>query len=358
MKKKGLLNYIGVDIGKRNCVVCIMDSNGSIIKETNYNNTLEQAESFASSIKRKHGDGKSTAVCESTGNLWLKTYQAFEKHNIDVKLANPLKTKTIAEARIKTDKLDARTLAHLLRSDLVAECYIADRETREDRSLLRLRTNLVQDRTRVINRVHSLLDKYDDMNFNYSKIFGIKGLQWLKDLKVTGNDQILLHEYIEQIEFLTREIKNIESKIRIDASNNESVKILMSMTGINYFSAMMISSEIGDISRFSSPQKLVSWAGLCPSVHQSGNSLYMGRMKDGNKKVRWILIEAANTAPRTDGRLRKFYLRLAKRHGRHIAITHVANKICTIMWHMLTYKKLYNERKSSLYETKLKRIQH
>jgi transposase len=69
MKKKGLLNYIGVDIGKRNCVVCIMDSNGSIIKETNYNNTLEQAESFASSIRRKHGT-ESTAVCESTGNLW------------------------------------------------------------------------------------------------------------------------------------------------------------------------------------------------------------------------------------------------------------------------------------------------
>ena len=99
MKKKGLLNYIGVDIGKRNCIVCIMDSNRSIIKETNYYNTLEQAESFASSIKRKHGT-ESTAVCESTGNLWLKTYQAFEKHDIDVKLANPLKTKAIAEARI------------------------------------------------------------------------------------------------------------------------------------------------------------------------------------------------------------------------------------------------------------------
>jgi len=78
----------------------------------------------------------------------------------------------------------------------------------------------------------------------------------------------LLHEYIEQIEFLTREIKNIESKIRIDASNNESVKISMSMIGIHYFSAMMISSEIGDINRFSSSEKLVSWAGLCPSVHQ------------------------------------------------------------------------------------------
>jgi transposase len=194
------------------------------------------------------------------------------------------------------------------------------------------------------------------MNFGYSKIFGIKGLQWLRDLRVIGNDQILLQEYISQIDFLTTEIKNIESKIRIEASKNESVKILMSMTGIDYFSAMMISSEIGDIDRFDSPQKLVSWAGLCLSVHQSGNSLYMGRMKDGNKKVRWI--EAANTASRTDDRLRKFYLRIAKRHGYHTAITHVANKMCTIIWYMLKYKKLYNERKPNLYKTKLKRIQN
>jgi transposase len=167
----------------------------------------------------------------------------------------------------------------------------------------------------------------------------------------------LLQEYISQIDFLTTEIKNIESTIRVEASNIDSVKILMSMTGIDYFSAMMIASEIGDITRFSTPEKLVSWAGLCPSVHQSGNSLYTGRMKDGNKKVRWILIEAANTESRTDDRLRKIYLRLVKRHSHHIAITHVANKMYTIIWHMLTHKKLYNERKQHLFDTKLKRIQ-
>jgi transposase len=72
-----------------------------------------------------------------------------------------------------------------------------------------------------------------------------------------------------QIEFLNTEIKNIESRITCEASKNESVKILMSMTGIDYFSAMMIVSEIGDITRFSAPEKLVSWSGLCPSIHQS-----------------------------------------------------------------------------------------
>ena len=318
----------------------MMNADGSIVEESEYDNKLTEAEIFAYSPVKKYG--KCIAVCESTSNLWLKTYQAFEKYGIGVKLANPLKTKAIAEARIKTDTLDARTLAHLLRSDLVAECYIAPKGIREDRSLLRLRTNFVQDRTRVMNRVHSLLDKYD-VKCDYDNIFGVKGTRWLSSLKLSVNDQILLHEYIMQIEFLNTEIKNTESKISYQASKNESAKILMSMTGIDYFSAMLIALEIGDIKRFSTPEKLVSWSGLCPSIHQSGNSLYMGKMKDGNKKVRWILIQAANTAARKDDRLRRFYLRIAKRHGHHIAITHVANQMITIIWHMLVNKKLYNE---------------
>ena len=99
----------------------------------------------------------------------------------------------------------------------------------------------------------------------------------------------------------------------------------MSMTGIDCFSAMLISSEIGDISRFSTAGKLVSWCGLCPTVHQSGNSMYMGRMKkDGNKKINWIMIQAANTASRTDNdRLKKYYKKIAKRHGHQVAITHM-----------------------------------
>jgi transposase len=123
--------YIAVDIGKRNCVVCVTDKDGSIIEETKYDNTLEEAERFASHLDKKYSNRKCHAVCESTANMWLKTYEAFEKNGIDVKLANPMKTKAIAEARIKTDKLDARTLAHLLRSNLIAESYIAPDKVRE-----------------------------------------------------------------------------------------------------------------------------------------------------------------------------------------------------------------------------------
>ena len=231
-----------------------------------------------------------------------------------------MKTKAIAEARIKTDKLDAQTLAHLLRSNLISESYIAPDNVREDRSLLRLRINLVSDRTRVMNRVHSLLDKYD-LKCRFEHIFGVSGIRWLKsiELKLKGNDQVQLANYIKNIEFLDSEIKQIEKEISTEASQNENVRILMSMTGIDCFSAMLISSEIGDISRFSTAGKLVSWCGLCPTVHQSGNSMYMGRMKkDGNRKINWIMIQAANTASRTDEGMKKYYTRIAKRHGHHM----------------------------------------
>jgi transposase len=89
-----------------------MNADGSIVEESEYDDKLTEAEIFAYSMKKKYG--KYIAVCESTSNVRLKTYQAFEKYSIGVKLANPLKTKAIAEAKIKTDTHDARTLAHLL----------------------------------------------------------------------------------------------------------------------------------------------------------------------------------------------------------------------------------------------------
>jgi transposase len=349
--------YVSIDIGKRNCVACISDKEGMIIEETKYGNTLSEAKDFAQHIDQKYNSTNCIAVVESTANMWIKTYKALEQSGIQTKLANPFKTRVIAEARIKTDKLDARILCHLLRSNLIPESYVAPDSIREDRSILRLRINLVQDRTRVVNRLHSLLDKYDvNCDDGGSHLVGKKGMRWLKSLKLDGNDQILLNNYISNIEFLNEEIIQIDKKVSLQAVKTEDVKILMSITGIDYFSAMLIMSEIGDITRFNHPSKLVSWSGLCPTIHQSGNSLYMGRMKDGNKKIRWIMIQAANTAVRTDKRMKNYYAKIVKRQGHSVAITHVANKMMRIMWYMLKNKENYKDGKPELYQRKLKRI--
>lgn len=265
--------FVSIDIGKSNCVACVTDKEGMIIEETKYSDTLLEAHDFAQHIDSQYKGTNCIAVVESTTNMWIKTYKAFEQAGIKTKLANPVKTRVIAEARIKTDKLDARILCHLLRSNLIPESYVAPDDVREDRSIMRLRINLVQDRTRVVNRIHSLLDKYDESYDGGSHLTCKKGMNWLKSLKLDGNDQVQLINYISNIEFLNNEILQIDKMVSLQASKNEDVKILMSISGIDYFSAMLIMSEIGDITRFNHPSKLVSWSGLCPTIHQSGNSL-------------------------------------------------------------------------------------
>jgi transposase len=122
-----------------------------------------------------------------------------------------------------------------------------------------------------------LLDKYD-RGHTRSHIFGKRRMRWLKAIKLEGNDHLVqINNHINNIEFLNNEINEIDKKISSQAAavKKQDVKILTSMTSIDYFSAMMIMSEIGDISRFGNPNKLVSWyAGLCPTLHQSGNSIY------------------------------------------------------------------------------------
>ena len=120
---------------------------------------------------------------------------------------------------------------------------------------------------------------------------------------------------------------------------------------------MLLACEIGDITRFPSPKHLVSWLGLCPSLYQSGNSLVMGRMKkDSNGRARWVLVQAARTASRTDPRMRELYMRVSSRKGTGKAAVRVANKMAVIMWYMLTERKPYMQVKEGLYRSKLKKM--
>src|SRR5437899_3248922 len=105
-EKKEMTTFIGIDIAKKNCVVCIRDQNDAIREITSYRNTSEEASSFAKRVVEAYGE--CSAVVESTGNMWLKTFEAFESEGVEIKLANPSKTRIIAEAKIKTDKVDAR----------------------------------------------------------------------------------------------------------------------------------------------------------------------------------------------------------------------------------------------------------
>ena len=169
----------------------------------------------------------------------------------------------------------------------------------------------------------------------------------------------MLHQCARQLEFLTAEIRAVEESIRKRAATNTYALKLMSMPGVDAFTAMLLASEIDDVRRFERPENMVSWAGMCPTVSQSGDSLYYGRIKKtGNRTVKWVLIQAAFSASRTDERLGAYHAKALKRHGGNgaVAVTHVANKMIHIMWYMLQRGKPYDQRNDGLYSRKIGRV--
>jgi len=343
------MKFVGIDVGKQKCAVAMMDSDGRISDEFAFQNNHEGIQGL---ISRLSMDDR--VVMESTGSVWSNLYDRLDQVHINVVLANPLKTKAIASARIKSDKVDARILAHLLRADLIPPSYVPPFEIREMRYLLRHRASLVSVRTRVKNQVHSLLDRNGITTGKFSDLFGRSGMEWLKSVELSTLDRLMLDNHLEHLESLKKQMKAVDAEITSRASRDRYVELLLSLTGVDVFAALLIRSEIGDVSRFSSYKKLISWAGLAPSLHQSGSVEYHGRItKQGSRMLRWIMVEAARVAVNHDPRLGEFYERVKKRRGGQKAIVAVACKMLKIIWTMLTRNEPYESRNQRRYDKKL-----
>ena len=350
------MNHLGIDVGKKKCRAALKDDRGSIVDEFFFGNN---SYGISDLIKRihNHGTKKCNAVLESTGNMWMRIHDTLEDNGIDTILANTYKTKIIAQAKIKSDKLDARILSDLLRTGLISESYVPIKEFREKRSLVRHRIVLSRTKTKLVNKVHAILDKYE-YRTELTDLFGKSGINWLKSLSVSPIDRIILNTTISSIKTIDNQIEIVSNEIaRYAWQNNQDIKILLSITGIDIFSAMLISTEIVDIQRFSTPWKLVSYAGLSPSIRESSGKIKTGRItKQGSPLLRWILVQCALSAIRYDHHMRTFYERIKQRKGHGKAIVATAKEILVIIWHMLTRQQLYRYMNRTRYEQKLERL--
>jgi transposase len=292
--------------------------------------------------------------------MWIRIHDTLEENGINTILANPYKTKIIAEAKIKSDKLDARILSDLLRTNLIYESYVPKQEDRDKRSLVRHRITLSRTKTKLVNKVHSILDKYD-FKTELTNIFGVSGIEWLKSLlpMVSPVDRIILTTSLESIQTINHQMDIVSKEISNYASKKDKdVKILLSITGIDIFAAMLISSEIVNIERFSTPWKLVSYAGLAPSTRESaGKTITGGITKQGSPWLRWILVQCALIAIKYDCRLRAFYTGIKNRKGHGKAIVATAKELLVIIWYMLTRNELYRNMNKQRYQQKLRKLE-
>jgi len=201
--------------------------------------------------------------------------------DLEVKVAHPLKVKTIAEAKIKTDKISADILAHLLRADLIPECYIRAKSSRRIQQVLRQRMFLVRLQTMVKNKIHNLIYRQEEAREQvqrFSDLFGVKGMQFLRSIPLPMLERKLLDGQLELLAELKTRISFVESILTQRKENDEIAERLKTVPGIGKFLALLIRHKVDKIERFPTSSKLCAYAGLVPSTYSSGGKTYHGRI--------------------------------------------------------------------------------
>lgn len=333
--------YTGIDLHKKSSYITTIDEKGQIVTRGNfYNIETEILDHFVNL-----GTGGQIVIESMCSWYWL--YDLLTGNGFQVVISNPIKTKAIASAKIKNDKLDSHMLAQLLRAGLVSTVHVSNLETRRLKELLRHRNRLVQDATRMKNRIHNLLMK-NNCQIPVSDLFGLDGLGYLKEIDLPSYHRKSLETYLHLYEGLKGQIEPLTKAVQELAKENAMANLLMSIPGIGPIVAMYLVAEIEDIRRFPSYRHLSSYAGLVPSLDSSGGKERIGRItKQGSPYLRTALIEAAHAVPRMKkSRLNIFFRRRIVKSGYRKAIVATAHKILQVAFYVLKNQTPYREEHS------------
>ena len=346
--------YVGLDVHKREITACFIDASGTKQKTLTFPLTRARLEAFARVTLR---DSDHVAL-EATTNCWAVA-DVLRPCVARVVVSNPMATKAIAQAKVKTDKVDALVLAQLLRCDYLPDVWHPDDETRRMRQLSGRRAALVQQRTAVRNRIHSVLAMR--LIETPDTLFGKEGQQWLQDQLASGKLDaeavLLITSDLALLEAFGKQIEVLDQRLVEHAWQDQRVRLLITLPGVDVTVAEALLAALGDFSRFKTPEQAASYLGLVPSTRQSAAKCYHGPItKQGNVQARWMLIQAAQHLLRHPGPLGNFFRRLKRRKNHNIAVVAAARKLVIIAMHMLNNNEPYRYAQPRSTETKLARL--
>jgi transposase len=314
--------------------------------------TPERLELFGASL---HPQDR--VALEVTGNAW-EIARILESHVAKVIVVSPADT-GIRQARAKTDRLDARTLARLLAAGELDAVWTPDERCRVMRRRLSRREQLVRSRSRAKNEIHAVLMRRLKGRPPVSDLFGAKGRGWLASLELPLEESETVEACVRHIEFLDSEIAAVERHIAAQALHSAEIRRLMTVPGVNVICAATFMAAVGEIRRFQNPRALTGYLGLDPRVYQSGSAPAHGGhiSKQGSASTRWALVEAAWSVVRQPGPQHAFYQRLCARRGHGIAVVASARKLACLFWSMLTRGEDYAHQQPSLTAKKLRLLE-
>jgi transposase len=343
---------IGMDLHRTFAEVVIWEE-GRLRHHGRIDMTRTALEGFGTSLKLTD-----EVVIEATGNC-MAVSRVLSPFVARVVIANPLQVKAIAHAHVKTDKIDAGVLASLHAAGFLPEIWTPPPDVERRRRLVARRDQVVRHRTRVKNEVHSILHAHLIPRCPHADLFSRVGREWLKRQPLPSDEILAIERHVRELDRLGEDLEVLDREIAQDALGDAAVKRLMTITGVNLTVAVGLIAAIGDIHRFSSPQKLVSYVGLNPRVRQSGLGLAQhGRIsKIGRSHARAMLVEAAWAAATTPGPLHAFFVRIRAKRGHQIAAVAVARKLVVLCWHLLTKEVDYLWARPALVANKVRAME-
>src|SRR4051794_22898532 len=258
-----MVRFVGLDVHRDFCEIAICEA-GRVRSGGRVPASPQGLQILANSL----GPEDQVAL-EATGNA-LAIARRLEPFVDRVIVATRTELRAITEAKVKTDRRDARTLARLLAAGLLDGCWLPDERTRALRRRLARRAQLLRHRTRAKNEVHAVVMRTLKARPPMSDAFGRGGRAWLAALTLPGDEREIVDGCLRQIAFLDGEIAILERVIAEHALGSEAVKRLMAVPGVSLMTATTFIAAVGDIRRFPEPGKLVSYLGLDPKVRQSG----------------------------------------------------------------------------------------
>jgi transposase len=303
----------GIDLHKRTIVIATVDSEGTLVKRSKIPARRAALTRYLGSLEGPH-----RAVVEATGS-WYWVADLCRKQGVDLRLAHARQLKAVASAKVKTDSVDAHTLAQLLRGDLIPEAHMISPELSSYRDLLRTRVRLVQKRISAKNSISRVLEKH-----NVSRPGNLPPFAYL---------QVTVFE--EQLELLKRQIRELEQLLQEHLIADDDIQRLLWIPGIGKLSAFTILLETDGMERFPSPRHYFSYCRLVPGAANSGGKTRHRRSKEGNRYLKATFSHAAVRAIQYYPEIKAFYRKKARTKNRFVARAIVAKELARIVYYVL-----------------------
>ena len=330
-EEENVVLFIGADVHERESQLAILEKSGSLLMEKRL-----PTNDLARFIHSLPGEEKHVAV-ESVGFIY-PVYDALLKiPGCSVAVANPNDVLLIAKSRLKHDKADAKVLGELLRTDFLPRSYMPDEETREKRFLINDRVKYGLRKADLKSSIRWLLKRRGITSVQ--KPFCPEGKTSLRELSLQE-----INIRLDELELVESIVSKLDTQISQIVCHDPKARLLDTLPGVAPYTALFLSSAIGEVERFPDAKHMCAYLGLVPSLHQSGDTSFTGHItREGNKWLRRNLVECARVAVRKDPHLKEFYLKLRHKRGERKATIAVARKLGTYAYWMMKRNLTYEE---------------